>query len=130
MGNYDYGSLLSDPDIPDTLTKEQVMMLLDNVIKEAFFELYERAFGEPDDAIKTKVEEADLLSVKEWMTNIVDAQEPNDLFVSSIEREVAKFAAGVLNRKHGKNINIDDIRKPQDLYNFLKSEDGEDSGRY
>lgn len=82
-------------------------------------QLYERAFGAPDDATTAKVEEADLLTVKAWMTNIVDAQEPSDLFVSPIEREVAKFAAGVLNRKHGKNINIDDIRKPEDLYGLL-----------
>lgn len=126
MGNYNYGASLSDPDIPDTLTKEQVMKLLDNVIKEAFFELYERAFGAPDETTTEKVEEADLLTVKEWMTNIVDAQDPSDLFVSSIEREVAKFAAGVLNRKHGKNIDIGDIRKPEDLYSFLKSESDED----
>ncbi|WP_404471147.1 hypothetical protein LG301_10670 [Vreelandella venusta] len=62
MGNYNYSASLSDPDIPDTLTKEQVMMLLDRVIKEAFFELYERAFGAPDDATTAKVEKADLLT--------------------------------------------------------------------
>nr|WP_298060009.1 hypothetical protein [uncultured Halomonas sp.] len=44
MGNYNYRAPLSDPDIPDTLTKEQVMMLLDSVIKEAFFEQKPAAF--------------------------------------------------------------------------------------
>ncbi|EXJ09030.1 MULTISPECIES: hypothetical protein [Nitrincola] len=122
MGHYNYGNSLADSDIPDTLTKEQVMLLLDNVIKETFFELYEHAFGAPDDAITARVEEADLLTVKSWMINIVDAQTPSDLFVSPIERTVAKFAASVLNRKYGKNINIDDIRKPEDLYSLLKKE--------
>lgn len=130
MASFNYDNSLSDPDIPDVLTKEQVILLLDNVIKESFFELYERAFGEPDDTIITKVEEADLYTVKSWMTNIVDAENPNDIFVSSIERVVAKFAAGVLNRKHGKSINIDHIRKPEDLYSILKNENNENSDNH
>lgn len=130
MARFNYDDTLSDPELPDTLTKEQVILLLDNIIKEVFFELYERAFGEPDATITAKVEEADLYTVKSWMTNIIDAEDPSDVFVSSIERVVAKFAAGVLNRKHSKSINIDQIRKPEDLYSLLKTENDEKSDNH
>lgn len=125
MSNNDYSDILSDPEIPDTVTKEQALRLLDGVIKETFFELFERAFGEADRSVRDKVEQAHMVEVKEWMTNIIGAKEPEDVFVTPMLRDVVKFAAGVLNRKHGKDIDIRKINKPEDLRSVLKGKDEE-----
>ena len=125
MSNNDYSDILSDPELPDTVTKEQALRLLDGVIKETFFELFERAFGEADRSVREKVEQAHMVEVKEWMTNIIGAKEPEDVFVTPILRDVVKFAAGVLNRKHGKDIDIRKINKPEDLRSVLKEKDEE-----
>lgn len=123
--NYDYSDVLSDSEIPDTLTKEQALMLLDGVIKETFFELFERAFGEPDKIIREKVEQANMVEIKGWMTNIVGAQEPDDVFVNPMLRDVLKFAASVVNRKHGGNIDVSKINKPEDLRDHMKGKGDE-----
>lgn len=127
MGNFDYSDVLSDSRIPDTLTKEQAVMLLENVIKETFLELFQRAFGEPDAAIKEKIEQSDLVTVKEWMSNIVDARSPEDMFVLPLERDLVRFTADVMKRNHGKDINLDEIRTLQDLHDLLENEDDESS---
>jgi len=125
MSNTNYSNVLSDPEIPDTITKEQALMLLDGVIKETFFELFERAFGEPDTSVREKVELANMVEVKEWMTNIVGAKVPDDVFVKPILCDVVKFAAGVLNRKYGSDIDISKINKPEDLYAHLNEKGDE-----
>ncbi|WP_240610020.1 hypothetical protein [Billgrantia endophytica] len=100
MRQDNYTDVLQDSEIPDNISKEKMILLLDSMVKDIFLETFTRAFGKPDKTVKEKISKAHLAEVKEWIPNIVDAQEPSDVFVSSLERAIAKFGADVINRKH------------------------------
>ena len=121
--SYDYRDVLSDPEIPEDLSTKDVFLLLDTVLKETFFKLFERAFGKPNPEVMQKVEEANVLQVQEWITNFIGAQKPDDVFVDPLARDIARFAAGVINRKHGGNIDPNTIHKLEDLQVHMKDLD-------
>jgi|JTFO01.1.fsa_nt_gb hypothetical protein len=99
------------------IDQDKVAILMDEMVKEIFWDTFKRVFEMPDEAIVKKVKQADFMLVKEWIPNIASAKKVEDIFVSSLERTFIKYGVNLMNTKFKQNVCLDDINTLED---FLK----------
>ena len=121
-----HSDIFEDENTPQEISMEDATELLDTMVKEIFLETFERAFGVLDDSTLERVATSHLWEVKQWIPNCVDARNQSDVFVSPLERSLAQYAAGVINRKHGGDFNLEEVKQLRDVEDRLESMNGVD----
>jgi outer membrane receptor for ferrienterochelin and colicin len=100
--------LAANPDIEEVVAA---------AMHDVFYNSYERKFGSPTADVIERAEKANSAELAEWIPNIVNARNVEDVFVSGLELTLALYVASVVKEKFG--INIDSVHKLTDISDAL-----------